>query len=41
VFSSDRANPGQTLDLWIMNADGSNPVQITDDPGWDRRADWS
>jgi TolB protein len=35
VFVSDR---GGNMDLWIMDADGGNPVQLTDTPdveeGW-------
>jgi Tol biopolymer transport system component len=35
VFSSDRAVAG-TDQLWIMNADGSNPVQVTTAAGMNR-----
>jgi Tol biopolymer transport system component len=29
AFASDRAG---TMDIWVMNVDGSNPVQLTNDP---------
>ena len=29
AFASDRAG---NLDIWVMNADGTNPVQMTTDP---------
>jgi len=35
VFSSDRAVTG-TLQIWIMNADGSSPVQVTTAAGMNR-----
>ena len=28
-------------DLWVMNADGSNPVRLTDDPGDESFPEWS
>jgi TolB protein len=30
-----------TPDLWIMNADGTNPVQLTNDPGDESFPEWS
>jgi len=38
VFSSNRSG---NWDLWTVNADGSNPVQLTDDEHYDAYADWS
>lgn len=29
------------LDIWVMNADGSNPVRLTDDPEHDYLPSWS
>ena len=43
VWSPDGAQIAfdRDFDLWIMDADGGNPRQITDDPGIDGHADWS
>jgi len=45
VFTSARS--GETFDIWIVNADGSNPVQLTDRKGrgdgaprWSPDGDW-
>lgn len=38
AFSSERSG---NWDIWVMNADGSNPVQITKDPADDLRPTWS
>jgi len=38
LFVSDRANPNQIPmqhDLWLMNADGSNPIRLTFEQGVD------
>ncbi len=39
AFSSDRADDGN-LDLWVMQADGSDPVRLTNDPADDRDPDF-
>jgi Tol biopolymer transport system component len=41
AFLSNRDNPGLDNDLWIMNADGSSPRQVTNDPGDDFSIDWA
>jgi Tol biopolymer transport system component len=33
LFSSDRQDPGGEDDLWVMNADGSDPTLLTTFPG--------
>lgn len=38
AFESTR---GGTYDIWIMDADGSNPVKLTDGKGWNRHTSWS
>lgn len=38
VFETTRSG---NYDIWVMDSDGSNPVQITDDPGRDWSADWA
>lgn len=38
AFASDR---GGSLDVYVMNPDGSNIVQLTDDPALDCCAEWS
>lgn len=38
AFVSDR---GGDWDIWLMDDDGSNPVNITNDPASDRYPDWS
>ena len=38
AFASDRAG---NLDIWVMNADGTNPVQMTTDPLLERSPSWS
>jgi dipeptidyl aminopeptidase/acylaminoacyl peptidase len=38
AFSSDRSGDEE---LWIMDADGSDPVQVTSIPGSDARPSWS
>ncbi len=38
AFMSDRAG---NLDIWVMDADGSNPVQLTTDSKWDGDPVWS
>ena len=39
VFSSAR---GGEFDIWVMEADGSNPVNISNNPsGWDVSPEWS
>ena len=38
AFESTR---GGTYDIWIMDADGSNPVKLTDGRGWNRFPAWS
>jgi Tol biopolymer transport system component len=40
-FSSGPRDKESALDIWVMNADGSGRVQLTDDPADDRRAVWS
>jgi Tol biopolymer transport system component len=37
IFRSDRDGDPQ---LYIMNADGSNPTRITHSPGWDFHPEW-
>jgi Tol biopolymer transport system component len=32
-FSSDRRDPGGESDLWVMNADGTEPTPVTLLPG--------
>ena len=32
-FESDRRSPGGEMDVWVMNADGSNPTLVTPFPG--------
>jgi Tol biopolymer transport system component len=34
------ASQGYETDIWVMNADGSNPVQLTTDPGVDAQPTW-
>jgi serine/threonine-protein kinase len=41
VFSSNRPDPGSSFDLYLMNSDGSNVVQLTDDPGNEFDPAWS
>ena len=38
AFMSDSAG---NFDIWVMDADGSNKVQLTTNPGWDGHPDWS
>jgi Tol biopolymer transport system component len=38
AFASDRAG---TFDIWSMNPDGSDPVQLTDGPAYDNTPVWS
>lgn len=38
VFYSNRAG---NFDIYIVNADGTNLVQLTEDPGYDGMPDWS
>ncbi|MFN2280959.1 MAG: TolB family protein, partial [Anaerolineales bacterium] len=38
AFTSDRTGDPE---IWIMDADGSNQVQITDSPGYDGAPIWS
>jgi Tol biopolymer transport system component len=40
AFSSDRQRGGD-LDIWVMEADGDNPVQITISSGEDNMPSWS
>jgi TolB protein len=37
VFNSDRTGNSE---IWIMDADGSNLVQVTNHPSWDGFPDW-
>ena len=37
IFNSDR---GGNMDLWMINADGSEPVQLTDDEEYDNYPDY-
>jgi TolB protein len=32
--------PGYTADIWLINADGTNPVRLTTDPGFDSQPTW-
>jgi Tol biopolymer transport system component len=42
VFVSDRANEsGYNLDVFSMNADGSDQARLTDNPGHDHQPAWS
>jgi serine/threonine-protein kinase len=41
VFTSNRPDPGSTFNLYLMNADGSDVVQLTDDPGNEFDPAWS
>lgn len=42
AFASDRANGvGESKDIYVMNADGSNPVRLTDHPAFDEWPAWS
>ena len=41
AFFSDRDNPGIEEDLWIMNADGSSPRQLTFNTVVDFSVDWA
>ena len=38
AFASDRAG---NMDIWVMNADGTNPLQLTTDPLLERSPSWS
>jgi len=38
AYSSDRAG---NFDIWVQQADGSNPVQVTKNPAHDWQPDWS
>jgi Tol biopolymer transport system component len=38
AFESDRSGNN---DIWVMNADGTNPVQLTTDPAGDHTPAWS
>ena len=38
AFASDRAG---SMDIWVMNADGTNPVQLTNDPHNELEPAWS
>jgi len=37
IFSSDR---GGQMDLWMIDADGSNPIQLTSDEYYDMYPDY-
>ncbi len=39
AFASDRA--GETFDIWVANADGSNPIQLTHENGAAGTPHWS
>ena len=39
VFVSEVVGVGQ--DIWVMNEDGSNPTNLTPNPGWDYEPTWS
>jgi serine/threonine-protein kinase len=41
AFTSNRPDPGSTFDLYLMNPDGSDVVQLTDDPGNEFDPAWS
>ena len=32
---------GGSFDIWAVDADGSNPVKLTDSKGWNRLPSWS
>ena len=38
AFGSERSG---AMNLWTMNIDGTNKVELTDDSGWDNVAHWS
>ena len=50
AFTSDKstaATPGDNTNIWVMNADGSNPIQLTTDtdvenlkPAWSPDGQW-
>jgi Tol biopolymer transport system component len=42
AFTTFESNPNQAFgDIWTMNADGSDRVQIVFDPNYDAQSDWS
>lgn len=41
AYSSTRDRSSFGLDIWVMNADGSNPSRLTDAVGQNGRASWS
>ena len=41
LFTSDIADPGNNLDIFVMDEDGSNVRRLTEDLAVDAEADWS
>lgn len=41
AFSSNRDNPPDDYNVYLMNADGTNPHRLTDHPAWDEFNHWS
>jgi TolB protein len=40
-YAASPPRPDGTWELYLMDADGSNPRQLTDDPGWKQFMAWS
>ncbi len=40
AFASTRAD-GRNIDIWVMNADGSNPIRLTDHQSPDQDPTWA
>ena len=40
AFASTRAD-GRNIDIWVMNADGSSPVRLTDHQAPDQDPTWA
>ncbi|MGH3823893.1 MAG: Ig-like domain repeat protein [Pseudonocardiaceae bacterium] len=40
AFTSSRDSPGSGRDIYVMNADGTNPTNLTNNPAFDSDPDW-